>query len=479
MGVQRRTKIVATLGPASSSEHVIAALIDAGVDVFRLNFSHGQVDDHRARAALVRTLAARACREVALLGDLQGPKIRIRSFRDDAVELRNGAPFTLDCGLPDGEGDESAVGVDLASLPGSVIPGDILILDDGRISLTVTAVRGQRVECTVRMGGRLSNRKGLNRLGGGLSAPALTDRDCRDIEHAAELGLDYLAVSFPLTAADIEHARSLLQATGCQARIIAKIERAEVVHDEQVLDAMILASDGIMVARGDLGVEVGDAELIGIQKRLIRKARRADRVVITATQMMESMVHNPIPTRAEVFDVANAVLDGTDAVMLSAETASGRYPVETVTSMASTCLGAETYPDVRRSQHRMDREFSRVDETIAMAAVYAANHLERVAGMVCLTESGTTALRMSRLSSGLPIYALSRQPEIVRRMCLYRGVRPILFDYTACAAGEVAQEAVNELQRRGLVRSGERLILTRGDLLGVGGSTTTLKIVEL
>jgi pyruvate kinase len=226
-------------------------------------------------------------------------------------------------------------------------------------------------------------------------------------------------------------------------------------------------------------VEVGDAELIGIQKQLIRKARRADRVVITATQMMESMVLNPIPTRAEVFDVANAVLDGTDAVMLSAETASGRYPVETVKSMASTCLGAETYPDVRRSQHRMDREFTRVDETIAMAAVYAANHLERVAGMVCLTESGTTALRMSRLSSGLPIYALSRHPQIVRRMCLYRGVRPMLFDYTVCAAGEVAQEAVNELQRRGLVLGGDRLILTRGDLLGVGGSTTTLKIVEL
>ena len=479
MSVQRRTKIVATLGPASSSAPVVAALIDAGVDVFRLNFSHGQVGEHRARAALVRTLAAAAGREVALLGDLQGPKIRIRSFRDGAVVLREGAAFALDCDLPDGAGDGGAVGVDLASLPGSVAPGDVLILDDGRISLTVAAVRGQRIECTVRMGGRLSDRKGLNRRGGGLSAPALTGRDREDIAHAAEIGLDYLAVSFALSARDIEHARALVQATGSEARIIAKIERAEVVHDEEVLDAMILAADGVMVARGDLGVEVGDAELIGIQKRLIRKARRADRVVITATQMMESMVQNPIPTRAEVFDVANAVLDGTDAVMLSAETASGSYPVETVKAMASTCLGAETYPDVRRSQHRMDRAFTRVDETIAMAAVYAANHLERVAGMVCLTESGTTALRMSRLGSGLPIYALSRHPGIVRRMCLYRGVRPILFDYTACAAGEVAQEAVAELQRRGLVSAGERLILTRGDLLGVGGSTTTLKIVEL
>jgi len=479
MSVQRRTKIVATLGPASGSEATIDALIGAGVDVFRLNFSHGHVAEHRARAELVRSLSARAGRETALLGDLQGPKIRIRSFREGTVELAEGAPFTLDCALPDGAGDQHAVGVDLPSLPECVAAGDILILDDGRISLGVSSVRGQQVQCTVRMGGRLSDRKGLNRLGGGLSAPALTERDRADIAHAAELGLDYLAVSFPLSAADIEHARSLLAATGCQARIIAKIERAEVVRNEPVLDAMILAADGIMVARGDLGVEVGDAELIGIQKRLIRKARRADRVVITATQMMESMVQSPIPTRAEVFDVANAVLDGTDAVMLSAETASGRYPVETVKAMASTCLGAESYPDLHRSQHRMDREFDRVDETIAMAAVYAANHLAGVAAMVCLTESGTTALRMSRLSSGLPIYALSRHPEVVRRMCLYRGVRPLLFDYTACAAGEVSQEAVNELKRRGLVAGGERLILTRGDLLGVGGSTTTLKIVEV
>jgi len=479
MSAHRRTKIVATLGPASSSEQTVAALIAAGVEVFRLNFSHGSVGEHRTRAALVRTLSARAGREVALLGDLQGPKIRIRRFREGAVDLAEGTPFALDCELADGAGDGQAVGADLPNLPECVAPGDVLILDDGRIRLDVRAIRGRRVECVVRMGGRLADRKGLNRLGGGLSAPALTERDREDIAHAAELGLDYLAVSFPLRAEDIEHARRLAEAAGSQARIIAKIERAEVVHDENVLDAMILAADGIMVARGDLGVEVGDAELIGIQKQLIRKARRADRVVITATQMMESMIANPIPTRAEVFDVANAVLDGTDAVMLSAETASGRYPVETVAAMAGTCLGAETYPDVRRSQYRVDREFQRVDETIAMAAVYAANHLAGVAGMVCLTESGTTALRMSRLSSGLPIYALSRHADIVRRMCLYRGVRPILFDYTVVHAGEVAQEAVDELQRLGLVARGQRLILTRGDLLGVGGSTTTLKIVEV
>ncbi len=478
MTVHRRTKIVATLGPASSSPQIIAALVEAGVDVFRLNFSHGNVEDHRDRAREVRAAAARCGHEVALLGDLQGPKIRIRGFREGAVELVAGAAFTLDCDLPADAGDETGVGVDLSSLPESVFPEDVLILDDGRISLVVERVQGSRVECRVRMGGRLSNRKGLNRLGGGLSAPSLTERDLEDIRHAAGLELDYLAVSFPLHAADIHEARQLAVAAGSNARIIAKIERAEVVQDEAVLDAMIEAADGIMVARGDLGVEIGDAALIGAQKMLIRKARRADRIVITATQMMESMVQNPIPTRAEVFDVANAVLDGSDAVMLSAETASGRFPVETVTAMAGTCLGAETWPDVRRSGHRADREFQRVDETIAMAAVYAANHLVGVAGMVCLTESGGTALRMSRMSSGLPIFALSRHAATVRRMSLYRGVIPLVFDYTVFHAADAAAEAVAELRRRGLIHAGDRLIFTRGDLLGVGGSTTTLKIIE-
>ena len=479
MQAQRRTKIVATLGPASDGERAIEALIRAGVDVFRLNFSHGQIEEHLARSRLIRDLAARVGREVAILGDLQGPKIRIRSCAAGAATLREGARFRLACALADAAGDESGVGVDLPSLPQSVGPGDVLILDDGRIRLEVRSTGTDHVECTVVMGGTLSNRKGLNRLGGGLSAPSLTERDHADIAHAVDLDLDYVAVSFPIRPDDIRHARELVEATGSAARIIAKIERAEVVHDEQLMDAMIAAADGIMVARGDLGVEVGDAELIGIQKQLIRKARRMDRLVITATQMMESMVSNPIPTRAEVFDVANAVLDGTDAVMLSAETATGRYPVETVHAMAGTCVGAEAYPDVRRSQHRVERRFSRVDETIAMAAVYAANHLEGVRGMVCLTESGSTALRMSRLGSGLPIYAMSRHPAVVRRMCLFRGVCPQLFDYTVYASHDVAQEAVKVLRERGLVSDGERLILTRGDLLGVGGSTTTLKVVQL
>ena len=475
---QRRTKIVATLGPATDSEAKLAELMQAGVDLFRLNFSHGTPEEHQQRAARIRAISAQLGREVAILGDLQGPKIRIRGFESGSVILSQGAAFALDTALDAALGTEQVVGVDLDSLPRSVAAGDVLILDDGRIRLQVTAIEGTRVHCTVIQGGKLSNRKGLNKLGGGLSAPALTERDLADIKRAAALGLDYLAVSFPLSAADIVQTRTLATAAGSRAAIVAKIERAEVVQDEAVLDAIIAASDAIMVARGDLGVEIGDAQLMGAQKQLINKARAACRTVITATQMMESMTQSPIPTRAEVFDVANAVLDGSDAVMLSAETATGDYPVETVRAMADACIGAEDYPEVYRDNRNALDSFERVDEGIAMAAVYTANRLHNVAGMVCLTESGTTALRMSRISSSLPIYALSRHPEVVRKMSLYRGVIPIVFDYTVFPAEQVANEAIRAVMRLGYATPGERLVLTRGDLLGVGGSTTTLKILE-
>lgn len=475
----RRTKIVATLGPASDSRDTISALIEAGVDMFRLNFSHGTPEEHIERSRVIREISAARGREVAILGDLQGPKIRIRSFKEGGTELRNGASFTLDPTIADGQGTDTEVGVDLESLPQSVAVGDTLLLDDGRIKLRVIAIDGTRVNCEVIQAGRLTNRKGLNKLGGGLSAPSLTDRDLEDIRRAPSLDLDYVAVSFPLSADDIHQARALLREAGSNAAIVAKIERAEVVNDEQVMDAIIEASDSIMVARGDLGVEIGDAQLMAVQKRLISKARQAQRSVITATQMMESMISSPIPTRAEVFDVANAVLDGSDAVMLSAESASGRYPVETVRAMAETCLGAETYPEVYRGERGGDhQQVDRVDEAIAMAAVFAANHLDKVAGMVCLTESGTTALRMSRVKSPYPIFALSRHPGVVRRMSLYRGVVPIIFDYTIYPAEEVAQKVLEAVSERGFVKSGDRLVMTRADLMGVGGSTTTLKILE-
>lgn len=474
----RRTKIVATIGPASSSEQVLGELIEAGADVFRLNFSHGTLAQHQANADRIRSLSQRLGREVAILGDLQGPKIRIRSFADKSVALRSGELFTLDCELADGAGTPAEVGVDLDTLPDCVAAGDTLLLDDGRLSLRVEGVVGRRVECRVVLGGKLSDRKGLNKLGGGLSAPALTAKDKADLAQAAALGLDYLAVSFPSRVEDILQARELLGKIDSAAGVIAKIERAEAV-EPGVLDALIEASDGVMVARGDLGVEVGDAALVGFQKQIIRRARQLDRTVITATQMMESMIQSPIPTRAEVFDVANAVLDGTDAVMLSAETATGAFPVQTVEAMSRTCIGAEQQREIRKSGHRIDRTFHRVDEAIALSAVYAANHLEAVAGIICLTESGATPLWASRLSSGLPIFACSRNEKTLRRVSLFRGVTPIRFDPTEYPATDVTKAAINVLKERGLVHTGDRLILTRGSLAGVGGTTTTLQIGQV
>ncbi len=475
----RRTKIVATLGPASSSQRIISALVTEGVDVFRLNFSHGDIEAHLERARLVRAAAREQGVEVALLGDLQGPKIRIMGFRDGGVDLARGDAFCIDCDLGPEDGNQEAVGSDYEPLPESVGPGDTLLLDDGRIRLTVESVQGSQVHCRVLLGGHLSSRKGLNRLGGGLAAAAFTSKDRKDARHASELELDYVAVSFPACGADIEEVRALLLEHGSSARIIAKIERAEAVASQEVLDGIIEASDGIMVARGDLGVEIGDAQLIGIQKKLISQARDHNRVVITATQMMESMVHSPVPTRAEVFDVANAVLDGTDAVMLSAETAAGQFPVETVRAMAETCLGAERQRSIQRSRYRIDEGFQRVDEAIAMSAVYAANHLSDVGGIICLTESGSTPLWMSRLRSGLPIYALSRNVDTLRRMRLYRGVQPVLFDAHADEPLGVTMEALETLSRKGLCQSGQRFILTHGDRIGVSQGTNTMTIITV
>ncbi|SUV85289.1 pyruvate kinase [Bordetella pertussis] len=400
MPVLRRTKIVATLGPATSTPERLDGLIRAGMDVARLNFSHGSAQDHRERVRLVRELAAEQGRFVALMGDLQGPKIRIARFTDQQVTLQAGQPFTLSRSHSKEAGDATIVGIDYPELVQDCRPGDELLLDDGRVVLVVDSVGAEEVHTTVTVGGPLSNNKGINRRGGGLSAPSLTDKDRTDIKLAAEMELDYVAVSFPRYGADIDEARALLRAAGSQAWIIAKIERAEAVADDDALDALIRASDGVMVARGDLGVEVGDAELVGIQKRIIQHARTLNKVVITATQMMESMVASPMPTRAEVSDVANAVLDYTDAVMLSAESASGQYPIEAVAAMARVCLGAEKHPTTTHSHHRLGETFTRCDETIALAAMYAANHFPGVKAIIALTESGHTPLIMSRIRSG-------------------------------------------------------------------------------
>lgn len=477
--IRRRTKIVATLGPASSSAERIEQLIVAGMDVARLNFSHGAAQDHRERVALVREMADRHGRFVAIMGDLQGPKIRIARFSQGSVTLQAGQAFTLSNLHPSTDGNEDIVGIDYPSLVNDCHPGDELLLDDGRVVMRVDRKDDHAVYCTVTTGGPLSNNKGINRRGGGISAPSLTDKDRADIKLIAELELDYVAVSFPRDATDIREARRLVQEAGSHAWIIAKIERAEAVANDKTLDGIIKASDGVMVARGDLGVEVGDARLAGIQKRIIQHARTLNKLVITATQMMESMINSPIPTRAEVSDVANAVLDHTDAVMLSAESASGNYPVEAVSAMARVCVGAEQEPSTTKSQHRLGETFSRCDETIALASMYAANHFPGVKAIISLTESGHTPLIMSRIRSGVPIYCYTRHPRTQRRAALFRGVYTVPFDASLLDPAHVSDVAIEKLKEQGLLSKGDWVILTKGDFYSNSGGTNGMKILKV
>ena len=473
--VPRRTKIVATMGPATESDAAVDSLIKAGVDVVRLNFSHGTAEEHKARAEKIRRIGLENNRHLAILADLQGPKIRLEKFKEGAINLAVGDKFCLNAECPDGEGDRSQIGVTYKKLPQDVKSEDILVLDDGRIVLQVDEVDGPRIHCTVQVGGELSDNKGINLKGGGLTAEVLTDKDRADLKTAAAIDADYLAVSFPRNADDMIQARKLLEAEGSTAGLVAKIERAEALEN---LEEIIEASDAIMIARGDLGVEIGDAKLPAVQKQIIRKARYRNCVVITATQMMESMRDNPIPTRAEVFDVANAVLDGTDAVMLSAETATGRYPTQTVRAMSDICSNAEQHTRAIKSKHRLDDTFERVDEAIAMATMYTANHLS-VRAIASLTESGSTALWMSRISSGIPIYALSRHESTNRKVNLYRGVFPVYFPTVHTNHAEANQEAVELMKKRGTIADGDLVIITKGDLMGTGGGTNAMKIVEV
>ncbi len=475
----RRTKIVTTLGPATDRDGVLEKLILAGANVVRLNFSHGSPEDHKRRADEVHAIAKKHGLHVGILGDLQGPKIRIARFKDTKIQLEDGQSFILDVDFDKSAGDSTRVGIDYPALAADSKPGDIYLLDDGRVKVQVEKVEGNAVHTIVTQGGPLSNNKGINKLGGGLSAKALTEKDKADIKTAAAIGVDYIAVSFPRNAEDMNEARQLLAEAGSTAEIVAKLERAEAVLDHDNLDRIILASDVVMVARGDLGVEIGDPALISVQKHIIKRARTLDRVVITATQMMESMIDNPFPTRAEVFDVANAVLDGTDAVMCSAETAAGDYPVETVKAMHDVCLGAEKHPLTTQSRHRVNTEFHRVDEAIAMSVMYTANHLKGVKAIVCMTESGSTPRWMSRISSGMPIYAMTRQELTQRKCALYRGVQAIAFDVSAGPIEQVNKRAVDELKQRGIVKDGDLVLLSYGDHQGVHGGTNTLKIVSV
>lgn len=475
MNKLRRTKIVVTLGPALDDRDVLKRVILAGADVFRANFSHGSVETHEKRIQAVRELAEEHNKAVAILADLQGPKIRIGRFKNKKVQLQEGQTFIFDTRSPDGEGTEESVSLDYKNLVNDVVPGDTLLLDDGRMVMSVTKIEQYRIICEVMISGELSDNKGINRLGGGLSAEALTDKDRADLKEAVRLQADYLAISFPRNADDVKEARTLLKAAGGQAGIIAKIERTEAVTN---IEEIIKTADGVMVARGDLGVELGDAELPAVQKHIIRLARSLNKPVITATQMLESMTHNTIPTRAEVSDVANAVLDGTDAVMLSQETAVGRYPDKAVAAMDRICLSAEKSPSAKRSRQPLEVHFKYVDEAIAMATMYTANHLD-IKAIITLTESGNTPLWMSRVKSSIPIYGLSRYATTQRRMALYRGVYPIPFDATDIDRRVINHAAVNELQKRGILKEGDLVIITKGDLIGIHGKTNSMKIVTV
>ena len=474
---RRATKIVATLGPASNDPAMLEQMIRAGVNVVRLNFSHGKAQDHIDRARMVREAAQRVGREVGIMADLQGPKIRVGKFAEGKIFLEPGQKFVLDATRTE-LGDINAVGLDYKSLPSEVKAGDVLLLNDGLIVITVDAVKGEQVHTTVKLGGELSNNKGINKQGGGLTAPALTAKDMDDIRTAMSFQADYVAVSFPKNATDMEMARQLCNVAGAEyghkPGMIAKIERAEAIPR---LEEILLASDGIMVARGDLAVEVGNAIVPGLQKRMIKLAREHDRVVITATQMMESMITNPVPTRAEVSDVANAVLDGTDAVMLSAETASGKYPLETVIEMAKICHAAEGHQNYALADDFTGKTFTRIDQSIAMGALFTAHHLGAKA-IVAMTESGSAALWMSRHLIHVPIFALTARVSTQRKMTLYRNVRPLLM--TACDDRDQAlREAEAHLKNRGIVQSGDVYAITCGEPMGAPGGTNMLKICKV
>ena len=471
----RRTKIIATLGPATDNPGVLEKLLTAGVDVFRLNYSHQTHAHHKNRMKEIRRLSLEHKHAVAVIADLQGPKIRIENFKNGKIELVEGKNFKINTKLSSDDGDGNQVGISYKKLAADLKEDDRLLIDDGRIVLDVLSVDKNIIDCKVITGGELTNSKGINLQGGGLSADALTKKDIEDMKHAAEIGVDYIAISFPRDAKDVKKARKMMKDCKCYAEIIAKIERADALNN---IDEIIKESDAIMIARGDLGVEVGDAALPPIQKSLIKKARDMDRAVITATQMMESMIENKIPTRAEVFDVANAVIDGTDAVMLSGETSIGHHPDEAVKSMSRICEEAEKQRSVRESDHRINQRFETISEAVAMSSMYTANHIGAKA--ICsLTETGGTCLWMSRISSGIPIFAFTRHTATRRRVALYRGVYPMKFDITHTDPLEANKEMIDQLIEQNIVEEDDFVIITKGDLRGKRGATNNMKIIQV
>jgi len=475
----RATKIIATLGPSSEKPEVLRDMIRAGVDVVRMNFSHGTIAHHKARHTLVRSISAELGKEVGIMADLQGPKIRVGKFVENKIHLEEGAQFILDvaCEL----GNQERVGLDYKELPADVRPDDRLLLNDGLVVLRVESVKGGEIFTRVEQGGPLSNNKGINRAGGGLTAPALTEKDITDLDAAIAMGVDFLAISFPKDGADMAYARQLADAASLKhgvgkVKTIAKVERAEAI-EPAALASIIAESDGIMVARGDLAIEVGNPAVPALQKRMIKLALEADKFTITATQMMESMIHSPVPTRAEVSDVANAVLDGTDAVMLSAESAAGHFPVQTIKAMAEICVEAEKSNSVQLDTDFLDKIFTRIDQTIALGALFTAHHLNATA-IAALTDSGSTPIWMSRHNIHLPIFALTSKIATQRSLSTYRNVFPIGLDYTQ-DRDTALQEVEDCLKKLEVVKKGDTVVFTSGEPMGEPGGTNTLKIIHV
>lgn len=472
----KQTKIIATMGPASSNPQMIEKLIMAGVNVFRLNFSHGDHPSHKTNIDNIRKVAAKLSKPIAIMGDLQGPKIRVSKFANSKVDLANGATIVLDTEYKE-LGNENIVGVDYEDLAGDVKSGDTLLLDDGKLNFTVIDVNGSKIKCKVVQGGILKNNKGINKLGGGLTAPALTDKDLEDIKFIATQKIDYVAISFPKDLADVQLAKlKLAEAGSSRVQIISKMERTEAVFDNMI--DIIKASDGVMVARGDLAVEVGESLVPGLQKKLVRMCRKYHKVSIVATQMLESMIDSPVATRAEVSDIANAVLDGTDAVMLSAETASGSFPLQAVETMARVCEEAEKMADTDLESKFVHEKFANKQQTIAMAALFSAYHLESKA-IVALTASGSIARWLSRVISGIPIYAVTDSPEAYQAMSMYRGVQPFFLKHKATESSEHAKEACNFLQHQQILNDGDTVIATMGDKVANVGGTNALKVLTI
>lgn len=475
---KNRTKIIATVGPASNSVEVLEQLIANGCSVFRVNFSHGSHESHAESIQSIRTAAKNLNQYVAILGDLQGPKIRIGGIVGDSFDLEVGQPLILDSDIEDDQGSADGVSYVCATLAQACQPGRLLMLDDGRVQLEVTSVTGNAITTKVIGGNKLSSRKGINLKGGGLSEDALTEKDKRDIAFASQQNLDYLCVSFPVRPQDMHDARDLLDNEGCQAKLIAKLERAEVVESQEIIDAMIAASDGVMVARGDLAVEVGFEEVTSLQKQIVQRARSLNKPVIVATQMMESMIDSPVPTRAEVSDVANAVFDQADAVMLSAESAVGNYPVQTIKAVYDVIIATEKNIVTQVSKHRVELDFEDVDESIAMAAMYMSNHFKSIKAIICLTSSGNTALWMSRIKSHLPLVAMSFNDSTLNRVALYKGVKSAHLPFHE-EINHFLHDAVEHIRDLVHLESGDFIAITFGDVVGVNGFTNTLKILRV